>query len=342
MIKLFRKIRQSLLTENKFRKYFAYAIGEIFLVVVGILIAVQINTWKTERNNHSNLVQDIGTMESELYTNGYYLNDLYHELNGLQREIDSLGKIDLPDTLRAKYFTAILSSPRHNLSDVAYNKILNQLEGSPDDFAKIFIAIRDVYVNNIIELERSFHRLNSSAQSNHEYWRDNYSWYAYRENIDTMLNHKKDYTNNYLYNNLLSHYRMAFSDYSKHVKRQVRDILTLRLQIKGIQINSFDLSPYYEEFGYTELNPILCQDMPKIGERSDLGNCYLFVYNNTQQPVEMIWMDHNNQEVHYRPVAPDRYQLHRTFCGHRWLYRYPDDRCEVYYVDDTQTYIVLE
>jgi len=45
MIKFFRKIRQKLLTENKFRKYLLYAIGEIILVVIGILIALQINNW---------------------------------------------------------------------------------------------------------------------------------------------------------------------------------------------------------------------------------------------------------------------------------------------------------
>ncbi len=49
MIKLFRKIRQRLLTENKFSKYLLYAIGEIFLVVIGILIALQINNHNETR-----------------------------------------------------------------------------------------------------------------------------------------------------------------------------------------------------------------------------------------------------------------------------------------------------
>jgi hypothetical protein len=43
MIKFFRKIRQKLLAENKFSKYLFYAVGEIILVVVGILIALTIN-----------------------------------------------------------------------------------------------------------------------------------------------------------------------------------------------------------------------------------------------------------------------------------------------------------
>ncbi|MEZ2414815.1 DUF6090 family protein [Muriicola sp. E247] len=45
MIKFFRKIRQRLLAENKVSRYLLYAIGEIILVVIGILIALQINNW---------------------------------------------------------------------------------------------------------------------------------------------------------------------------------------------------------------------------------------------------------------------------------------------------------
>ena len=45
MIKFFRKIRQQLLAENRLGKYLIYALGEIVLVVIGILIALQINNW---------------------------------------------------------------------------------------------------------------------------------------------------------------------------------------------------------------------------------------------------------------------------------------------------------
>ena len=51
MIKLFKKIRQNLLMENKTSKYFKYAVGEIILVVIGILIALQINNWNENRKN---------------------------------------------------------------------------------------------------------------------------------------------------------------------------------------------------------------------------------------------------------------------------------------------------
>lgn len=51
MLKIFRTIRQKLLSENKFRKYLMYAIGEIILVVIGILIALQINNWNEAMKN---------------------------------------------------------------------------------------------------------------------------------------------------------------------------------------------------------------------------------------------------------------------------------------------------
>jgi len=79
MIKFFRKIRQQLLTENKFSKYLIYAIGEIVLVVIGILIAVSINNWNEinkERKNEiiilneirDNLLFDLVDFESNITT----------------------------------------------------------------------------------------------------------------------------------------------------------------------------------------------------------------------------------------------------------------------------------
>jgi hypothetical protein len=72
MINFFRKIRQQLLSQNKVSKYLLYAIGEIVLVVIGILIAMQINNWniysklkvqeetiihEVERNIESNIAE---------------------------------------------------------------------------------------------------------------------------------------------------------------------------------------------------------------------------------------------------------------------------------------------
>jgi hypothetical protein len=69
MINIFRKIRQQLLIQNKFRKYLQYAVGEIVLVVCGILIALSINNWNEQRKEtnieHNYLVRLLKDLEND-------------------------------------------------------------------------------------------------------------------------------------------------------------------------------------------------------------------------------------------------------------------------------------
>jgi len=62
-MKVFRKIRHKLLKENKFTKYLIYAIGEIVLVVIGILIALQINNWNQTRKDNQALKEYLGKIK---------------------------------------------------------------------------------------------------------------------------------------------------------------------------------------------------------------------------------------------------------------------------------------
>jgi len=69
MIKFFRKIRQKLLAENRFSKYLIYAIGEIILVVIGILIALQINEWNDEKKAKKAEVGVLQDLKKEFKSN---------------------------------------------------------------------------------------------------------------------------------------------------------------------------------------------------------------------------------------------------------------------------------
>ena len=66
MKKFFRKIRQRLLTENKFSKYLLYAIGEIVLVVIGILIALSINNRNQQQINDAKITSILKEIQQDL------------------------------------------------------------------------------------------------------------------------------------------------------------------------------------------------------------------------------------------------------------------------------------
>lgn len=74
MIKFFRKIRQDLLLKGKTGKYLKYAIGEIILVVIGILIALQINNWNESRKESKNEQKFLNELKSDFLYNREELN----------------------------------------------------------------------------------------------------------------------------------------------------------------------------------------------------------------------------------------------------------------------------
>lgn len=69
MIRFFRKIRQRLLTENKLSKYLLYAAGEILLVMIGILLALQVNNWNEKRKTKAIELDYLIALEEEFEFN---------------------------------------------------------------------------------------------------------------------------------------------------------------------------------------------------------------------------------------------------------------------------------
>ena len=69
MINFFRKIRQRLLTENKFSKYLIYAIGEILLIVLGIMIAIQLGNLNQNKNDSLREQRILADLKGEIKSN---------------------------------------------------------------------------------------------------------------------------------------------------------------------------------------------------------------------------------------------------------------------------------
>ncbi|HLT53767.1 MAG TPA: DUF6090 family protein [Flavobacteriaceae bacterium] len=76
MLRFFRKIRQNLLAENKFTKYLFYALGEIILVVIGILIALAINNANQKRLTEKNEETYLIGLKEEFQTSKLKLKEL--------------------------------------------------------------------------------------------------------------------------------------------------------------------------------------------------------------------------------------------------------------------------
>jgi hypothetical protein len=87
MIKFFRHIRRRFISEGKTKKYVLYAIGEIILVVIGILIALQINTWNTEYDNKRIISKNSKTLIDNLEKDCVYIINVLNNMTEHKMEL---------------------------------------------------------------------------------------------------------------------------------------------------------------------------------------------------------------------------------------------------------------
>ena len=90
MINFFRKIRKKMADDNKPLKYMRYAVGEIILVVIGILIALQINTWNENRIQTKELEGLKKSISSAIRSDIKYLNLIRTGRKDIGEKVDSV------------------------------------------------------------------------------------------------------------------------------------------------------------------------------------------------------------------------------------------------------------
>ena len=90
MIKFFRTIRKNLLEEGKTKRYFKYAIGEIVLVVIGILIALQINNWNEQRKERIKENIIVKSLYDEFIANSQYLGERINSISSNEKNSQHL------------------------------------------------------------------------------------------------------------------------------------------------------------------------------------------------------------------------------------------------------------
>ena len=128
MIKFFRKIRQNLLSEGKTGKYFKYAIGEIILVVIGILSALSINNWNEDRKEHGQEQELLKQLQSEFKSN---LEQLDQKIAMRQMMISSsLKLLNYIDNVETRNNDSILKHTGQIVIAPTFDPIVNDIVSS--------------------------------------------------------------------------------------------------------------------------------------------------------------------------------------------------------------------
>ncbi|WP_445386461.1 DUF6090 family protein [Robiginitalea sp. IMCC44478] len=171
MIRFFRHLRQRLLTQNKFSKYLLYAVGEILLVVIGILIALQVNNWNEERVSEKQMTSFLKSLENDLKTDttkfGHAIRD-YENIIAIKENIKRSDLENIPmDSLRLLIH---ITSTKHTPVQTTFNKITNSgitqitKNDSLSENIYDYYTIELDYFNTINEFE------NNESAKDFSYW----------------------------------------------------------------------------------------------------------------------------------------------------------------------------
>jgi hypothetical protein len=107
-MKLFNKVRQRLLDEGRLKRYLVYAAGEIILVVIGILIALQLNTWKADQRDRASEKVHLENLREDLNLQLEVIrNQMVHDSSMILRADTAIGyfsgSLSLEDLERRLY-----------------------------------------------------------------------------------------------------------------------------------------------------------------------------------------------------------------------------------------------
>lgn len=176
MIHFFRTIRQNLLSHGQTGKYLKYALGEIVLVVIGILIALSINNWNErnkERAIEKNYLKNIKSdLQKEISNNEYFIDFRYSKAEAASYLLNTNEPDDLAsaENYAQQYENLFMWS-----TYVPNNNTFKELLSS----GKLSIISNDTLKNKLQELNKTYERI----ANNENHMRREFEFYLYDEMI---------------------------------------------------------------------------------------------------------------------------------------------------------------
>jgi len=201
-MKLFRNKRSKLLEKRKFGNYIAYAIGEIILVVIGILIAVSLNNWNENRKEKKKLFNIYNIVKDDLENDIKEIDRMYFYYDNVKPLFNKI----LKDSMRAmdyafnpQYISIMIGFPEITFNKRGYHQLT---AFNTDKFQdSLPTQIIEFYTERLREIKIDDDMRSEDIKENYSHFKKNYDWWASvinfrptKEFVDYALN-DPDYKN---------------------------------------------------------------------------------------------------------------------------------------------------
>ena len=301
MIKFFRTIRKALLFEGKTANYFKYAIGEIVLVMIGILLALQVNNWNENRKNNIAFEKLIVSFNKELRSN---IENSNLNINRNYR-MDSILQLISDQKLDRQMIDEnpwLLSMTGFYVSTVYYseenlNLLLNQKEDFPAKYEPIIEDLQ--LLKEFIDSQQKWEeRLLDYIDEIDRYNNQNFAWLNKTDSVS--VSQQLEYLlNDPYYHNSLNSFRNLQLNENVFDMNNVRLVSLMILKaIEDLQNgpNHKDAEEFIRSLGFSTLPKFDCNDSIALLANKASFRMNVDIYNATKDSVTLQSINENGEK----------------------------------------------
>lgn len=237
MIKFFSKIRYNLMGTGKTGKYLKYAIGEIALVMIGILLALQVNTWNESKKATTNFNKSLESVFNDLKVDLVRVQNVIAYYKEIDTIVDKIinGKHSKDDYRKFSALGRIIFTKyEFQVTDMGYNALMKNAENIPVGHEQLLAELNQQYLRTKENVEDRFNGLNNLVTSNHKRYALKYPWFSQRDSINIERS-VQYYANNPIFKNEVNLFKVfGPKDYGRSIQNFYGQGLSLYLMLKTI------------------------------------------------------------------------------------------------------------
>ncbi len=343
MIKFFRRIRYNLMGTGKKGKYLKYAIGEIVLVMIGILLALQVNIWNEERKVDNDIDQMFSLLESELDNNILSTSGLLR-IGYLTDSIRTLfrEKKVTREMLREKPYLTF--GDYRTRSTFLEEERLNEIIAQEKKLSQDYIAL----IPDIKRLKRRIKAwrfwqskaLELSMQRNKELadetpWFANGDSLAFENIITRSLNDK-------IYRSKVEHYNDYQLDENIWEANLIRtSSVALLWELKSANDKNLKIEEFLKNLNLKPLIEYACNEIPKKAFEVYFTRS-IIIFNNRSEDVTLRWRSKNNDDYSLFTIPAKTFSLNRIYMyASNYIELEENGKCSKVFDSYNEDYIIL-
>ena len=354
MIKFFRRIRQKFIDEGSLKRYIFYSIGEIILVVIGILIAVQLNNWNQERIRNAELEVLLDKVEEDLIHNIKATSDaieIYYISDSLTRKV-----INEEVTIKDYYNDEMLGNLlfrnqllRLNTENI--NKLIEKEELISSKYQPI-IEIAKELIRSIIYNEYTEEPLKNFFYGNIDFLMSNCLWIA-KADSSSIEKRYHFFTTDENYRKRVLNYWAKTSEMTLTTMFHRAVTMELLGRIKVIRHN-YDadrLHQLYKSLNLNSFRQIGCEGVVSRNKNQFYRNERFLVSNMSERQIHLLVKKGSGETIGEMDIGVGGYAIFME----TWLEfgaidddffsiveLYQDGQCITKFVEETNGYIIIE